>query len=78
MEVYLNSIEMGEGIFGIEAASRVYFKKPASKLTRSEAALIAASLPNPRKRNPAKPTPYLIRHQQRILYLMGKIEKVEL
>jgi monofunctional biosynthetic peptidoglycan transglycosylase len=78
MEVYLNSIEMGDGIFGIEAASRAYFKKSASRLTRSEAALIAASFPNPRKRNPSKPNSYLIRHQQRVLVLMDKIGRVEL
>lgn len=49
IDVYLNVAEMGEGIFGIEAASRAYFKKPALKLTRREAALIAAALPNPVK-----------------------------
>lgn len=47
LEVYLNEAEMGKGIYGIEAASRKYFKKSAAKLTRSEAAMIAASLPNP-------------------------------
>lgn len=47
LEVYLNVSEMGKGIFGIEAAAQAYFKKPASKLTRTEAAMIAASLPNP-------------------------------
>lgn len=47
LEVYLNVSEMGKGIFGIEAAAQNYFKKPASRLTRSEAAMIAASLPNP-------------------------------
>jgi monofunctional glycosyltransferase len=49
LEVYLNVSEMGKGIFGMEAAARSYFKKPAKKLTRSEAAKIAASLPNPKK-----------------------------
>jgi monofunctional biosynthetic peptidoglycan transglycosylase len=48
LELYLNEAEMGKGIFGIEAASRKYFKKPASQLTRSEAAQIAACLPNPK------------------------------
>lgn len=48
LEVYLNVIEMGKGVFGIEAAARHYYKKPASKLTRREAALIAAVLPNPK------------------------------
>lgn len=54
-EVYLNSIEMGYGIYGAEAASQYWFKKPASKLSRLEAAAIAAILPNPRvyKANPA-------------------------
>jgi monofunctional glycosyltransferase len=49
LEVYLNVAEMGPGIFGVEAASRHYFKKPAKKLTQTEAAKIAASLPNPKK-----------------------------
>jgi monofunctional biosynthetic peptidoglycan transglycosylase len=49
LEVYLNVIEMGPGVFGIEAASRHYYKKPAKSLTRSEAARIAACLPNPKK-----------------------------
>jgi monofunctional glycosyltransferase len=49
LEVYLNVAEMGKGIFGIEAAARKYFKKPAKKLTRTEAAKIAACLPNPQK-----------------------------
>ncbi len=49
LEVYLNSIEMGPGIFGIEAAAQNYFHKPAKKLNRSEAAMIIACLPNPKK-----------------------------
>jgi len=49
MEVYLNVIEMGPGIFGIEAASRKYFHKSAKNLTKSEAAMIIASLPNPKR-----------------------------
>lgn len=49
LEVYLNTIEMGPGIFGIEAASQHYFGKSASKLSRSEAAMIIACLPNPKK-----------------------------
>ncbi len=55
MEVYLNSIEMGKGIYGAEAAAQHWFKKPASKLTAYEAAAIAAILPNPRvyRANPA-------------------------
>ena len=49
LEVYLNVIEMGRGIYGVEAASQAYFRKPASKLTSREASMIAAALPNPKK-----------------------------
>ncbi len=49
LEVYLNVIEMGRGVFGVEAAARSYFNKPASRLTRQEAAMIAAVLPNPKR-----------------------------
>lgn len=78
MEVYLNSIEMGDGIFGIEAAAQKYYKKSASKLSRYESAMIVAAFPNPRKRNPAKPSTYLMNQQHRILSIMGKMGKVEL
>jgi monofunctional biosynthetic peptidoglycan transglycosylase len=77
MEVYLNVIEMGDGIYGAEAAAQKYFHKPASKLTRGEAALIAAALPNPRKRNPAAPSAYMLKRQARILDLMNKIPPVQ-
>lgn len=59
LEVYVNVIEMGSGIYGIEAASRKYFDKSAAELTRKEAALIAAVLPNPRRWSPASPTRYI-------------------
>ena len=49
LDVYLNCIEMGDGIFGIEAAAQSYFNKPASALTRKEAAMIAACFPNPKR-----------------------------
>ena len=78
MEVYLNSIEMGRGIYGIEAASQTYFGKHARQLTQSESALIAAILPNPLRRNPAKPTQYLLKRQTDILSLMYKIETIEM
>jgi monofunctional glycosyltransferase len=55
LEVYLNVIEMGKGIYGIEAASQSYFNKPAKNLTRQQAAMIAACLPNPKKYT-VKPT----------------------
>jgi len=78
MEVYLNVIETGNGVYGVEAAARKYFHKPAAKLTAGEAALIAAALPNPRQRNPAAPSSYLLSRQTTILNLMRKIGKVEL
>src|SRR5690606_29896311 len=73
MEVYLNVIEMGDGIYGIEAASQVYFDKPASKLNRNQAAIIAAVLPNPRRWSPAKPTSYIIGRQGWILRQMNNL-----
>lgn len=59
MEVYLNCIEMGEGIFGAEAAARAYYGIPASKLNLQQAAAIAAALPNPRKWSPAQPNEFI-------------------
>ena len=76
MEVYLNVIEMGDGIYGAEAASQRYFHKPAALLTREQAALIAAILPNPRKWDPTKPTPYLLSRKQWILVGMTNIGSV--
>ena len=70
MEVYLNVIEMGDGLYGAEATSMEYFKKHAKAISTSEAALIAATLPNPRKWSPAKPSPYLFSRQQWILSQM--------
>ena len=61
MEVYLNSIEMGNGIYGAEAVAREHFHKNASKLTPEECALIAASLPNPRKFNSSRPGNYMLK-----------------
>lgn len=77
MEVYLNVIEMGRGIYGAEAASQTYYHKPASKLTRGEAALIAAILPDPRRRSPINPSVYLLERQQWILWNMNNIGKIE-
>ena len=59
MEVYLNVIEWGDGVYGADAAAHRYFNKPASALTPQEAALLAAVLPNPREWSPARPTPYI-------------------
>jgi monofunctional biosynthetic peptidoglycan transglycosylase len=59
MEVYLNSIEMGKGIYGAEAAARYWFKKPAKNLTKDEAAAITAVLPNPLKYVANPPSAYI-------------------
>jgi len=78
MEVYLNSIEMGNGIYGAEAVARAHFKKSAYQLTNREAALIAATLPNPRIYNSAKPSAYMLKRQGQILGLMPKLLKIEM
>ena len=77
MEVYLNVIEMGDGIYGVEKAAGKYYRKPASDLNRAEAAMIAAVLPNPRRWSPAAPTAYIQRKQQRIMRVMNQMEKVK-
>lgn len=77
MEVYLNIIEMGDGIYGIEKAARTYYSKPASKLTQSQAAMIVAVFPSPRKRDPRHAGSYLVRRQQQILRAMYRIGPVE-
>lgn len=61
MEVYLNVIEFGPGIYGVEAAARAYFGKSARSLTRREAALLAAILPNPRRWSPRRPSRFVER-----------------
>lgn len=66
MEVYLNSIEMGDAVFGAEAVAQQHFNKSANALTRSECALIAASLPNPIKYDTKRPNSYLIKKQHKI------------
>lgn len=76
MEVYLNVIEMGHGIYGAEAASQAYFHKSAKKLTMRQAALITAIYPNPRKRNPANPSGYVSSRATKIEGLMYKVGPV--
>lgn len=70
MEVYLNSIEMGKGIYGVQAAAKYKFKTTAKKLSAGQCALIAATLPNPIRFNSAKPSLYILKRQQQILRLM--------
>lgn len=76
MEVYLNVIEMGEGIYGAEAAAQHYFNKSAAKLTLHQSALITACYPAPLKRNPAKPTPYLNKRAGQISALTYKFGRI--
>jgi monofunctional biosynthetic peptidoglycan transglycosylase len=76
MEVYLNVIEMGDGIYGIQAASEEYFNKDAKQLTKSQAALIAACLPNPRKYSAKNPSSYIQRRKAKIMSLMGKLKQI--
>ena len=71
-EIYLNSIEWGDGIFGCEAAARAYFGKSTADLGPSEAALMAGAIINPRVHSPGKPTRRLLRRQQIILGRMGR------
>ena len=66
MEVYLNSIEMGEGIYGVDAVAKYHFNKTASELSRADCALIAATLPNPRRFSSKDPSAYMLKRQQRI------------
>jgi monofunctional biosynthetic peptidoglycan transglycosylase len=67
LEVYLNIAQFGDGIYGIGAASEVFFHKPAASLTANEAALLAAALPNPLILKADKPSRYLLKRRQWIL-----------
>lgn len=67
MEVYLNSIEMGDGIYGAQAVAQEHFGINASDLSRLQCALIAASLPNPRKFDSGHPTSYMFKRQRQII-----------
>jgi monofunctional biosynthetic peptidoglycan transglycosylase len=72
LEIYLNVIEWGDGVYGAEAAARTYFHKPASDLTSQESALLAGALVNARLLNPAHPTARLRARQQLVLRRMGR------
>ncbi len=77
LEMYLNVAEMGKGIYGVEAAARSYFKKSASKLTRTEAARIAACLPNPKKYKAQPASPYVARRTSWIINQMNNLQDDE-
>jgi len=73
LELYLNEIEWGDGIYGAEAAARTYFRKSSADLTAQEAALLAAAIPNPRLLNPASPSARLRSRQQLVMQRMGAV-----
>jgi monofunctional biosynthetic peptidoglycan transglycosylase len=73
LEVYLNIIEMGDMVFGVGAASQIYFKKLPSRLTRSQAALLTATIPNPKRFSVRKPSGYILRRQNWILGQMSSL-----
>lgn len=74
MEVYLNVIEWGDGIYGAKAAARNFFRTDARNLSRREAALLTAVLPNPRRWSPARPDSYIA---ERADIIAGRIDKLE-
>lgn len=74
LEVYLNVVELGPGVYGAEAASQYYWNKPANRLSQGEAQLFAAILPNPRRWNPKRPTNFVLKRRnfiRRNLALLG-------
>ncbi|MGG8471969.1 monofunctional biosynthetic peptidoglycan transglycosylase [Rahnella sp. PAMC25617] len=73
LTVYLNIVEFGDGVFGVEQASQHFFHKPASRLTASQAALLAAVLPNPHLYKVNAPSAYVLRRQQWILRQMSQL-----
>ncbi|MDI9255922.1 monofunctional biosynthetic peptidoglycan transglycosylase [Flavobacterium sedimenticola] len=77
MEVYLNSIEMGNGVYGAEEAARVWYRTKAKNLTKREAAGIAAILPNPRKYKASNSSAYIERRKDKIMRVMRHIGKIE-
>ena len=75
MEVYLNSVEMGKGIYGVEAVAQSHFDTTAGQLTKKQASLIAASLPNPLKRNSAQPNTHMMKRSRQIMKDMAIIDQ---
>jgi monofunctional biosynthetic peptidoglycan transglycosylase len=73
LELYLNVIEWGDGVYGVDGAARSYFQKSAAELGPAEAALLAAAIVNPRVLSPAHPSARLLRRQQLILRRMGAV-----
>ena len=77
MEVYLNSIEMGNGIYGAQAATQYWYRKDARTLTKKQAAGIAAILPNPRKYTATSSSSYINRRKDKIVRVMNQIGPIK-
>lgn len=77
MEVYLNSIEMGDGVYGAQAATQYWYRKDAASLTPRQAAGIAAILPNPRKYSATSSSSYINRRKDKIVRIMRQVGKIE-
>ena len=77
IEIYLNIAEFGNGIFGITAAGKTFFKKPPTRLTRWECALLAAVLPNPKRFRAARPSDYVLRRTEWIHKEMDRLDRAK-
>lgn len=75
LEAYLNCVEFGPGIYGAEAAARWYWHIPASRLTPSQSALLAASLPSPRRSNPGRRTAFLLRRSEQVVSQIPRMDR---
>jgi monofunctional glycosyltransferase len=75
IEIYVNVVEWGDGVYGAEAASKKFFGKSAINLSRREAALLASVLPNPNRWSPAKPTNYI---NKRVNMISGRMNSVQI
>lgn len=78
IEVYLNIVEFGKGVYGVETAAKKFYKKTAKQLNRYDAAMLTTVLPSPSKRNPANPSRYMYSYQQRVLWNMSTIGSIDL
>ncbi len=75
IEVYVNVVELGPGVYGVEAASQKFWGKSAAKISKKQAALLAAVLPRPLKYNAEHPGPYVSRRANKIVWLIGTLPK---
>jgi monofunctional glycosyltransferase len=73
LEIYLNIVELGPGTFGVQAAAEQFFHHPAAQLTREQAALLAAVLPNPHRLHAARPSAYVLERRDWILDQMRRL-----